>query len=307
MNTYLRELTDKIFRKKIEEVNRRRNKFSSLYYRETKDLKENLLFFQEATERIKAKYKPDSFEYLFQREFGEQFSGTDFLYSERVTAYCERNSVTVEQMSALEKKASANMNKVSKNISEEIELARCYVHIRDGSNSYRLLIRAAELEKKYGSTEIAEKFRKRARILKRDEKKGAERNNESAKLTVLGTSMNSIKNNIDPYIGKQPEYQENWLKSIESLEKELSLKGIDLNEDGHNLEISEVWRNICHQRSNERVAWMYYRGRDNQGDNENERVIILEKAGKIIHVGRNCNEEGKSHGESEKSNQEHVR
>lgn len=228
--------------------------FPEAYYKKNRDIKENLLMFEEALHKIKAKYEPNSFEQAFQNQFGEEFSYVDFLYKDRVLGYSERNGISEEQMNNLQESLMPIMEKRNKRMGEEIELAECCVYIRNGQVSNRIFSRAAELEEIYGNAEKAKDFKNKALEIKKSKK--ISNINEDAKSNVISGTMRTIRANINPF-SRSPEYLENWKKAIDYVEKELSKCGLDLKDYGNDEEISKAWAKICHLTQNEKIEQVY--------------------------------------------------
>ncbi|HHY05520.1 MAG TPA: hypothetical protein GX532_00850 [Clostridia bacterium] len=241
----LRGENNKIEANKIE--------YPSEYYQETRDIKENLLMYEEAIKKIKTRYAPYSLEQAFREKFGEELSDVDFVYQDRITAYCERNRVTEEQLLEFERQIMPQRKRVCQKINEEIELAKYHVMLRDGQTVSEEMV---SLEKRYGNPDKAEELKKKLRKVKGNEEKF--QNKESARVIVLRATMSTIKSNINPY-GKEPEakYKDDWVRKIDYVRDELAKKGLDTQSYGQNEEINRAWGEICLVAKNERSARLY--------------------------------------------------
>ncbi|MGI6588764.1 MAG: hypothetical protein ACOX2N_08370 [Peptococcia bacterium] len=218
------------------------------YYEMTRNLKENLHKFEEEIKALKEQYKKYSFEYAFQEEFGEELSPEDFQYQERIDAYCERNKVSPERLHELKRERLKLREKVNNEIFHRVTLAKSILLIRDGNCPDYMLSKAARLEKIYGSPDKAAEYQEMLDKVRRDKTKIK----EGVRWDILNYTSDMIIVNTDPYNGKEPEFQENWTKGIDLVEKKLQAKGITIEEFGHNQEIREIWTEVNNQMKQER-------------------------------------------------------
>ncbi|MDD2212678.1 MAG: hypothetical protein PHV56_06925 [Clostridia bacterium] len=252
MENFIKRWVEKL-RGEDNEIKVKEIEYPPAYYEKTRDLKENLRMYEEVVKKIKAEYEPYSLETAFKNTFGEEFSDVDFIYRDRIEAYCERNNVSEEQLHELEKTTRPLRNKVSKIISERIEREKGWVLYKDGQDLYEDMLKAIkkgeEPERMKGVIRSLQDARK---------KKKEDKVKEDARFLVLRATMSVIVNNINPY-GREPEakFQEDWVRQIDFVEKKLCEKGLDLKAFGNNEEIKEAWAEISHQVKNERSARLY--------------------------------------------------
>lgn len=246
MPSFLKDLISKLNKKEYK-IEVEKIEYSPEYYQTTRDIKENLLMFEERIRAIKAKYEPYSFEYAFKAEFGEELSPDDFQYQERIDAYCERNKVSPERLHELKRERLKLREKVNNEIFHKVTLAKSILLIRDGNCPDYMLSKAASLEKTYGYSVKAAEYQEMLKKVRAEKTKIA----EGARWDVLNNISDLIVANINPY-GKEPEEQENWEKRINFIKQELQTKGIAIDEYGHNQEIREVWTEVTKQMKQER-------------------------------------------------------
>ena len=278
------------------EINVHNIEYPESYYQPTKDLKEILLMFDDAVKNINKKYKAYSCEELFKNKFGEELSEVDFIYPERIEAYSQRNNVPIDLLKEFDSEIRPLREEVCKGIYEEITLHKCIALYKYGDNSNYILDQIAKYEMIYGNKDKAKMFKKMsdeiARRIKKEERnelinniknymgnffskiiktKTKEQPNidheksyssrviSDNKKRVLQGMIAVIEGDINPY-GKEPEYQENWLRTFQMLNDELSKSGIDLNcEDNKDNDklIGEAWAKICNQVKNEKSLTYY--------------------------------------------------
>jgi hypothetical protein len=290
----LAEFLKKIKVGKIKfEINVHNLEYPESYYQPTKDIREILSVFEHVIKKIKEKYKAYSCEELFKNKFGEELSEVDFIYQDRLEAYSRRNQVTIEQLQEYYAEIRPLREEVCKRISEEVTLAKYLAWNKFGDNSTYILDQMAQYEMMYGNKSKAKMFKKMSdetkkrikkeernelinnikiymgnyfrKIIKAKIKDEPNINNKNFsgimfdKKRVLQGLMAVIVGDINP-IGREPEYQENWQRSFQLLNKELSKKGIDLNcedKEVNNKAIGDAWAKLCRDVKNEKILTYY--------------------------------------------------
>lgn len=246
MPSFLKDLISKLNKKEYK-IEVEKIEYSPEYYQTTRDIKENLLMFEERIRAIKAKYEPYSFEYAFKAEFGEELSPDDFQYQERIDAYCERNKVSPERLHELKRERLKLREKVNNEIFHRVTLAKSILFIRDGNCPDYMLSKAASLEKTYGNPAKAAEYQEMLKKVRTEKTKIA----EGVRWDILNNISDLIVANINPY-GKEPEIQENWEKPIDFIKQELQTRGIAIDEYGHSREMREIWIRVNEQMKQER-------------------------------------------------------
>jgi hypothetical protein len=233
--------------KGYKKIDVKQTEHSPEYHETIRDLKRNLRIFEDEIKEIKTQYKPYSFENGFKEEFGEELSPDDFQYQDRINAYCERNGVSPEGLHELKRERLKLREAVNNEIFHRVTLAKGILFHRDGNCPDFMLSRVVRFEEMYGDRKQAAKYKEILDKVRAEKIKIK----EGARWDILNYASDRIIANINPY-GKEPELQENWVKAIDLVEKELQARGISIEEYERNKETREVWTKVNAQMRQER-------------------------------------------------------
>ena len=213
----MRRIFNKLF-KKIG-IKSKKIEHASDYYTFTRKMKENLQMYEEAIEKIKAKYKDD----LDKLKRG--YNRTN-------------NSKLIKKV-----------EKIKKPMKEELELAQDIAMLRAGNYSVPALKRVVRLERKYGAPERVDNFKNMIQSIKHEGK--LIKTKSLARWNIAEELMEIIRENINPD-GERVEEPKNWDKALETLEARLEQKGIALDGQGYDDQVKEVWAEVSMEMAEER-------------------------------------------------------
>ncbi|MGI6588772.1 MAG: hypothetical protein ACOX2N_08410 [Peptococcia bacterium] len=281
----------------VEKLGRKINKkeYQASCCQETRNMRENLLIFEEELREIKAEFEQYSFETACKEKFGVALDSDDFLDKEKIDVFCEKNKVIKEELYRFYEERNqelryGGLSKIQKIISKKIKLAEAHVFLRDGNffegKQLRELIKL--IQKYYYSGAVA-KFTDRVQEVQvKKEKLGF--GDETVRKRILTKMVNNIKSNIKPYGGEE-KFSRDWISKLDSIENNLREKGIAIEDYGQDKELERSWaevekqlKNVKHKEHNERILDDWCRkqqlGQVTRVESVRRRTSVPEKDGR---------------------------
>jgi len=244
--------------------------FSPRDYERTSDLQEDLCFYQESLEKIRAKYRAHVLDTYY-------INGEDLLHREsereifclkvnisaqelaqKINNYCQKRRIPQQELYIPKENVDPLRSaELEKTIAAEAELEKIKFHAKNKNCSVELLEKGVDLAKKYRSLEevaLLEKMLAEVKTIRNQVR-------DSVNYLITNTILNDIIDdaNLSGEKREGTEYASNWQKKMELFQKKLTEKRIYLDEryEGSGIfkvEIKQLWQEANDQIKAENAA-----------------------------------------------------